>query len=68
VVSIVLCAVSMSDFRQKLCDEQHFFSSATAALGWHAERPEAIVVPVRSGFALVRLLTDRLFGGDAAVA
>lgn len=68
VVSMVLCEVCMSDFRQKLCDQQHFFSSAAAAAGWHAERPEAIVVPVRSGFALTRLLKARLFGNDAAAA
>jgi hypothetical protein len=68
VVSMVLCEVCMSDFRQKLCDEQHFFSSADAAAGWHAERPEAIVVPVRSGFALTRLLMARLFGTEAPAA
>ena len=56
VVSMVLPDVCTSDFRPKLCDEQHFFSSATAAAGWHADRPKAIVVPVRSGFALTRLL------------
>jgi alkylmercury lyase len=67
VLSMVLPDVCMSDFRQKLCDEQHFFSSAAAASRWHAERPEAIVVPVRSGFALSRLLLGRLFG-EAAVA
>lgn len=61
MVSIVLPKVCMSDFRHKLCDEQHFFSSVTAGAGWHSERPEAIVVPVRSGFALTRLLTERLF-------
>ena len=60
VLSMVLPVVCMSDFRQKLCDEQHFFSSATAAAGWHADRPKAIVVPVRSGFELTRLL-----GADA---
>jgi alkylmercury lyase len=68
VVSIVLGDVSMSDFRQKLCDEQHFFSCASAAACWHAERPEAIVVPVRSGFALTRMLTARLFGTAATLA
>jgi alkylmercury lyase len=68
VVSMVLPEVCMSDFRQKLCDQQHFFSSAAAAAGWHAERPEAIVVPVRSGFALTRLLMGRLFGTEAPVA
>lgn len=68
VVSMVLPDVCMSDFRQKLCDEQHFFSSAAAAAGWHAERPEAIVVSVRSGFALSRLLLGRLFGTEAAAA
>ena len=68
VVSMVLPDVCISDFRQKLCDEQHFFSSAAAAAGWHAERPEAIVVPVRSGFALSRLLMARLFGTEAPAA
>ena len=68
VVSMVLPEVCLSDFREKLCDEQHFFSSATAADGWQAERPAAIVVPVRSGFALTRLLTAPLFGAGAAAA
>jgi alkylmercury lyase len=68
VVSMVLPDVCMSDFREKLCDEQHFFSSAAAAAGWHADRPEAIVVPVRSGFALTRLLTARLFAARAVGA
>lgn len=68
VVSMVLPDVCMSDFRQKLCDQQHFFSCAAAAAGWRAEHPQAIVVPVRSGFALTRLLTDRLFGRVAPAA
>ena len=68
VVSMVPPDVCMSDFRQKLCDEQHFFSSAAAATGWQAERPEAIVVPVSSGFVLTRLLTARLFGAPAVGA
>lgn len=68
VVSMVLPDVCMADFRERLCDEQHFFSSAAAAEGWHADRPEAIVVPVQSGFALTRLLMMRLFGTGAAAA
>lgn len=68
VVSMVLCEVCMSDFRQKLCDEQHFFASSRVSAGWHAARPEAIVVPVRSGFALTRLLTAQLFGTETAAA
>jgi alkylmercury lyase len=68
VASMVLRDVGMSDIRQQLCDEQHLFSSANAVAGWHAERPEAIVVPVRSGFALTRLLAARWFGTRAATA
>lgn len=68
VVSMVLPDVRISDFREELCDEQHFFSSAAAATEWQAERPEAIVVPVSSGFVLTRLLTARLFGAPAVGA
>lgn len=68
MVSMVLPDICLADFRQRLCDEQHFFFSAAAAAGWQAERPEAIVVPVRSGHALTRLLMARLFGTGAAAA
>jgi alkylmercury lyase len=66
VVSIVLADACTSDFRQRLCDQQHFFSSAAAASGWQAERPEAIVVPVRSGFALTQMILSRWFDNRAA--
>ncbi len=65
VVSIVTPDVGLSDFRQQLCHEQHFFSSRGAAADWHAERPDAIVVPVREGFALTRALVSGWFGSAA---
>ncbi|MGH2871579.1 MAG: organomercurial lyase MerB, partial [Solirubrobacteraceae bacterium] len=66
VVSIVTPDDCLSDFRERACDEQHFFASAEAAAGWQAERPGAIVVPVHDGFALTRGLTARWFGTGAA--
>lgn len=67
VVSVVTPDVCLSDFRQRLCDEQHFFVSADAAAGWQAERPGAVVVPVRDGFALMRALMARWFDTGEAV-
>jgi alkylmercury lyase len=71
IVSLVPLDCGVSDFRCNVCDEQHFFSSPAAATDWRAERPDAIVVPVRSGFALTRVLVAGWFrstsvdaGGD----
>lgn len=59
VVSLLAPNAGLSDFRRRLCDQQHFFSSAAVAGGWHAEQPEGIVVPVRDAFGLTRALVAR---------
>lgn len=66
VVSIVTPDACLSDFRERACDEQHFFASAEAAAGWRDARPGAIVVPVRDGFVLTRALMARWFGTGTA--
>jgi alkylmercury lyase len=66
VVSIVTPDVSLSEFRRRLCDQQHFFKSAAAAAGWLAERPAAIVVPVRDGFTRTRSLLPGWLGAESA--
>lgn len=67
VVSIVTPEIGLADFRQRLCHQQHFFSSAAAAAGWQAKRPEAIVVPVREAFVLARALLTRWLGTAISV-
>ncbi|MGH2874299.1 MAG: organomercurial lyase MerB [Solirubrobacteraceae bacterium] len=59
VVSIVSPKIELSDFRERLCDEQHFFSSTRAAAGWLAKRRGATVVPVVDAFSLTRSLAAR---------
>jgi alkylmercury lyase len=61
VVSIVTPAANLSDFRQALCQEQHFFSSPQAASQWQAAHPEGIVVSVADAFTLKRRLSARWF-------
>jgi alkylmercury lyase len=68
VVSIVSPEIELSDFRQRLCDEQHFFSSAPAAAGWLAQRPGATVVPVADAFSLTRSLAAQWLGLDSLTA
>ncbi|MGH2891716.1 MAG: organomercurial lyase MerB [Solirubrobacteraceae bacterium] len=68
VISIVSPKIELSDFRQRLCGEQHFFSSAHAAAGWLAERPDATVVPVGDAFSLTRSVAAQWLGLDSLPA
>jgi len=55
VVSLVLPLPGQPP-RQALCGEVHFFASAQVAQDWLAERPEALVVPAVTAYALGNLL------------
>jgi alkylmercury lyase len=65
VVSIMLADACTSDFRERICEQNHFFCSEAAAADWHAERPEAIVVPVRLGFVLAQAMVAPWLGSEA---
>jgi alkylmercury lyase len=58
VVSIVVPEPGLPP-RQAFCGEVHFFASAAAAKSWLDERPQALVVPVATAYALGNLLIAR---------
>jgi alkylmercury lyase len=45
--------------RQAFCGQVHFFASAAVAQPWLAARPEAVVVPVSTAFAVGRQLIEQ---------
>ena len=68
VVSIIPTAAGLGDFRPRLCNQQHFFASAQAAACWHAERPDALLVPVPESVDPLRALVDRWAGPSREAA
>jgi len=54
VVSILTPSIDVSEVRQAVCTEQHFFRSAEAAAQWHAQHPEGLLLPVAEMFELYR--------------
>ena len=59
VVSIVPHAVGLSEFRERLCHEQHFFAASEAAEAWRHAREDVMVVPVAEAFEPLRRLMQR---------
>ncbi|HZC99853.1 MAG TPA: organomercurial lyase [Actinomycetes bacterium] len=54
--------VDVSQVRQAVCAAQNFLRSADAASQWHAEHPEALLLPVADMFELHRRAVVRVWG------
>lgn len=62
VVSIVTPSIDVSEVRQAVCEQQHFFKSVEAAAPWHAEHPEGLLLPVADMFELYRRAVVQVWG------
>lgn len=62
VVSVVTPDIDISEVRQAVCAAQNFFRSPEAASQWHAEHPEALLLPVADMFELYRRAVVQVWG------
>ncbi len=54
VASFVTPSVDLSQVRQAVCFNSHYFRSAEAAASWQAQHPDGLVLPVAEAFAVLR--------------
>ncbi len=54
VMSFVTPATDLSQVRQAVCANSHYFRSAEAAAPWHAQHPDGLVLPVAEAFEVLR--------------
>jgi len=54
VMSFVTPAIDLSQVRQAVCFNSHYFRSAEAAAPWQAQHPDGLVLPVAEAFQALR--------------
>ena len=55
VASFVTPPTDISQVREAVCFNSHYFRSAEAAASWQAQHPDGLVLPVAEAFEVLRL-------------
>jgi len=55
VASFVTPPTDISQVREAVCFNSHYFRSAEAAASWRAQHPDGLVLPVAEAFEVLRL-------------